>query len=175
MEKQEIIELLERKYRDLYTFLEQQSTDKWEQGPDGKWTTSQHILHLIQSAYYLNKGLSYPKFVLRYKFGKSNRTPRGYDAIIKRYNERLEGVKGITFGPSKNMRVPTLEERSDLIDQLKTHENKLKKIVLKWKDTHLDNLLLPHPLMGRMPVREIIMWSAYHVEHHLTTLKNNYN
>ena len=175
MEKQEIIELLERKYRDLYTFLEQQATDKWEQVPDGKWTTGQHILHLIQSAYYLNKGLSYPKFVLRYKFGKSNRTPRGYDAIIKRYNERLEGVKGITFGPSKNMRVPTLEERSELIDQLKTHENKLKKIVLKWKDTHLDNLLLPHPLMGRMPVREIIMWSAYHVEHHLTTLKNNYN
>ena len=119
--------------------------------------------------------MSYPKFILRYKFGKSNRVPRVYDAIINRYNERLEGVKGITFGPSKNMRTPTLEERLDLIDQLKAHENKLKKIVLKWKDKHLDNLLLPHPLMGRMPVREIIMWSAYHTEHHTKTLRNHYN
>jgi hypothetical protein len=25
--------------------------------------------------------------------------------------------------------------------------------------------------MGKMPLREIIMWSAYHAEHHLQTLK----
>lgn len=175
MNKQEIIQLLDSKHEALYTFLEQQSSNKWENGPEGKWTTSQHVLHLVQSAQYLNKALGYPKFVLRYKFGKSNRVPRAYDAIIKRYNERLEGVKGITFGPSRSMRVPTIEEKTTLIKQLKTQESLLKKRTKKWRDKHLDNLLLPHPLMGRMPVREIIMWSAYHVEHHAKTLEEQYN
>ncbi len=175
MDKQEIIELLNSKHAPLYAFLEQQEAEKWEQGPEGKWTTGQHVLHLVQSGQYLNKALGYPKFVLRYKFGKSNRVPRAYDAIIKRYNERLEGVKGITFGPSQNMRIPTIDEKSELIKQLKAQELLLKKRTKKWKDQHLDNLLLPHPLMGRMPVREIIMWSAYHVEHHLKTLTDQYN
>ena len=175
MKKQDIVQLLETKHDALYTFLDQQSPEKWEQGPQDKWTTGQHVLHLIQSAKYLNKALGYPKFLLRYKFGKSNRVPREYEAIIKRYNERLEGVQGITFGPSRNMRVPQLNEKTTLINDLKRQENLLKKRTQKWKDTHLDNLLLPHPLMGRMPVREIIMWSAYHVEHHAKTLENQYN
>lgn len=175
MEKQEITQLLDNKNQELHAFLEQQPVDKWEKGPEGKWTTGQHILHLLQSAKQLNKALGYPKFLLRYKFGKSNRSPREYNAIVARYNERLEGAKGRTFGPSKNMRTPSKNEKPELLKQLKEQEHILRKKTQKWKDKHLDNLLLPHPLMGKMPIREIIMWSAYHVAHHTKTLKGHYN
>ncbi|WP_231962837.1 DinB family protein [Polaribacter sp. KT25b] len=41
-------------------------------------------------------------------------------------------------------------------------------------EKNLDTLVLPHPLMGKMTVREIIMWTAYHTEHHTKTLQNLY-
>lgn len=175
MIKTEISNLIKEKHNTLFHFLEEQDDSKWKKGPEGKWTTGQQVLHLIQSAQFLNKALGMPKFLLRYKFGKSNRSPRAYEAIIKRYNERLASVQSGTFGPSQNMRIPTLSEKDNLISGLKQEHEKLQKHIKKWSDTKLDTLLLPHPLMGRMPVREIIMWSAYHVEHHTKALLENYS
>ena len=174
MLKDDIILKLEEKHHILLNWLEQQEADKWEVGPKNKWTTGQQALHLLQSIKTLNNALSLPKFILKYRFGKSNREVRGYDAVAKRYNERLKSVNGRTFGPSQNMRIPKLNEKQYLIDRLQTENKKLQYKTRKWSDKQLDTYILPHPLMGKMPVREIIMWTAYHVEHHTNTLKENY-
>ncbi len=67
-----------------------------------------------------------------------------------------------------------LEDKHYIINRLQTENKKLQYKTKKISDKNLDNVILPHPLMGKMPVRELIMWTAYHVEHHLNTLKNNY-
>ena len=174
MHKDDIILKLEEKHHILLNWLEQQEADKWEVGPVNKWTTGQQALHLLQSIKTLNNALSFPKFILKYRFGKSNREVRDYDAVANRYNERLKNVNGRTFGPSQNMRIPKLNEKQYLIDRLQTENKKLQYKTRKWSDKQLDTYILPHPLMGKMPVREIIMWTAYHVEHHTNTLKENY-
>ena len=174
MHKDEIVLLLEEKHQTLLNWLKQQDEDKWEQGPENKWTTGQHTLHLLHSLKTLNKSLSFPKFILKYKFGKSNRKVRDYNTVVNRYNERLKNVPGKTFGPSQNMKVPKLKDKQYLLDRIQTESKKLQYKTNKWTDQQLDSFILPHPLMGKMPVREIIMWTAYHVEHHTNTLKNNY-
>ena len=75
-----------------------------------------------------------PKFVLKDKFGKSNREVRDYDAIVQRYQERLEGAKGMTFGPSQNMRGPNDEDKHYLPNRLKKENKKLQHKVQKWQD-----------------------------------------
>lgn len=174
MDNEAIADLIEAKHSALISWLEQQPEDSWIQGPEGKWTTGQHALHLLQSIKPLNNALSLPKFVLRYKFGKANRPVRDYGAIVKRYNERLEDVKGKTFKGSQNMKVPTISEKEYILNRLQTENKKLQYKTRKISDKNLDNLILPHPLMGKMPVREIIMWTAHHVEHHTETLKEKY-
>lgn len=89
MKKQQIIEVLEEKHKELFLWLENHPYQKWMDGPHQKWTTGQHILHLENSAKLLNKALSMPKFLLKYKFGTSNRTSRTYEEVAKKYNERL--------------------------------------------------------------------------------------
>ncbi len=59
-----IADLIEEKYEVLFDWLNQQPGENWEQGPEGKWTTSQHILHLVNSLQLLNNALSYPRFFL---------------------------------------------------------------------------------------------------------------
>ena len=78
----------------IIRFIEKQPEESWTKGQEGKWTTGQHALHLLHSIKPLDNALSMPKFVLRLKFGKANRPVRDYEAIAKRYQERLEDVKG---------------------------------------------------------------------------------
>ena len=174
MDKKAIANLLDEKYNQLITWLENQDNDKWETGPEGKWTTGQQALHLLQSIKPLNNALSMPKFVLKYKFGKSNREVRDYKTVTNRYKERLVAAQGKTFKGSQNMKVPKLKDKTYLLNRLQVEQKKLQAKTLRWKDKDLDNLILPHPLMGKMPVREIVMWSAYHVEHHTKTLQEKY-
>ncbi|WP_422104244.1 DinB family protein [Winogradskyella sp.] len=174
MDKETIADLIDTKHTMLIDWLNEQPSVSWTEGPEGKWTTGQHALHLLQSIKPLNNALSLPKFVLRYKFGTANRPVRDYDAIVKRYEERLEQAKGKTYKGSQNMKVPSLKERRYILNRLQTESKKLQYKTKKMSNKHLDHLILPHPLMGKMPVREIIMWTAHHVAHHTETLKSKY-
>jgi len=175
MQKDAIVDLLEDKHQDLFDFLNEHHPERWEAGPEGKWTTGQHIVHLLESAKFINTALSMPKFVLKYKYGKANRPVRDYTTVINRYQERLSTVEpGTTFGPTSPKKVPPLKDKDYLMDRLKMECKKLQYKTKKWKDTHLDTYIVPHPLMGKMPVREMIMWSAYHVQLHTETLKEKY-
>ena len=174
MEKEAIAELLDEKHNRLFNFLESQADEKWEVGPEGKWTSGQQALHLLQSIKQLNFAMSLPKVILKMKFGTANRDLRDYDAVVKRYHERLADAQGATFGPSRNMKIPSVKDKHYLINRIKTENKKLQYKTLKWADKDLDKLVLPHPLMGKMPVRELVMWTAYHVEHHTNSLEKNY-
>ncbi len=174
MQKEDIILALEEKHQILINWLTNQEKDKWELGPKGKWTTGQQALHLLHSIAALNNALSYPKFILKYKFGKANREVRDFETIVKRYHERLKEVSGGTFGPSKNMKIPKLHDKSYLLDRLQTENKKLQYKTKKWTDEQLDSYVLPHPLMGKMPVRELIMFTTYHIEHHTKSLMKDY-
>ena len=57
---------------------------------------------------------------------------------------------------------------------LQIQNKKLQYKTKRLKDKHLDKLLIPHPLMGKMTLREIIMWTAYHTDHHNQILKASY-
>lgn len=174
MNKDAIADLIEDKNNALIYWISKQDDEKWLKGPEGKWTTGQHALHLLQSIKALNDALSMPKFVLRYKFGKANRDLRDYQTVVNRYQERLKDVQGKTFGPSKNMQIPPLTEKQYLLDRIQVEGKKLQYKTRKISDKNLDTLILPHPLMGKMPIREIIMWTAHHIEHHTNTLKEKY-
>ncbi|NVK53767.1 MAG: DinB family protein [Flavobacteriaceae bacterium] len=171
MTQEEIVHLLEEKHQFLIELLEHKLEDKWELASENKWTVGQHALHLLDAAKLLNKALSYPKFILKYKFGMANREVRTYEEVTKRYQDRLKENQERARDFNKDLKIPTIADRKRIIDDLNKQKKKLLAITRSWKDKKLDTLLLPHPLMGRMIVREIIMWSAYHTEHHAVILK----
>lgn len=174
MNKLDIVDLLESKHLDLFSWLNAQPKDNWEKGPTDKWTTSQHILHLVNSLQLLNKALGYPKFILKYKFGVSNRASRDYDTVAKKYQTKLTKNQDKAKKFNSKLKKPSLKERDQLLIKLQIQQKKLQYKAKKISNKNLDTLVIPHPLMGKMTIREIIMWTAYHTEHHLTTLKKLY-
>ena len=74
----------------------------------------------------------------------------------------------------KDLKVPKLKDRNRLLTRLQIQSKKLQYKVRKVSDINLDTLVLSHPLMGKMTIREIVMWTAHHTEHHTNILRDNY-
>jgi len=174
MTKAEVIETLKQKHQILYEWLENHPDENWVKGPLDKWNTGEHIVHLIQSENALNKALWLPKFYLKYKFGTNNRDNRTYDQVVKKYQDKLANNPGVVANISKNMPTIIVKNKNSYISKLDKEKKKLIKRFQKWTEHDLDIYLLPHPLMGRMTIREILIWTAYHTEHHYKILKSNY-
>ena len=174
MDKIAIADLLEEKHQKLFDWLEKQPEDIWDKGPDGKWTTGQQILHLTNSLQLLNNALSYPRFFLKYKFGTCNRETRSYEFVAKNYQKKLLQNKESVSVFNQNLKKPLLKDRARLITRLQIQNKKLQYKSRKISDINLDSLVIPHPLMGKMKLREIIMWTAHHTEHHTETLTMTY-
>ena len=174
MTKTEVSEILEQKHQTLYKWLKSHPNENWVKGPQGKWNTGEHIVHLIQSENALNKALWLPKFYLKYKFGTNNRDNRTYDQIVKKYQDKLAANPGVVANTSRKMPTITLSNKEFYISKLEKEKKKLIKKFQKWTEQDLDTYLLPHPLLGRMTIREIVIWTAYHTEHHYKILKSNY-
>lgn len=174
MTKTEVIDALNQKHQTLYEWLKKHLDQNWVTGPEDKWNTGEHIAHLIQSEKALNKALLLPKFYLKYKFGTNNRDNRTYDQIVKKYQDKLADNPGVIANISREMPISTLTNKSSYLSKLEKEKIKLIKKFQKWNEQELDIYLLPHPLMGRMTIREIVIWTAYHTEHHYKILKSNY-
>lgn len=174
MIKSAVIDVLNEKHQALFDWLESHPEEQWVHGPEGKWTTGEHVVHLIQSEDALIKGFLVPKFLLKSKFGTNNRDNRSYDEVVERYHQRLAENPGVVADVSKNMPAMTPADKASYIAKLDKSNQKLIKKFQKWSDKDLDTYLLPHPLMGRMTVREVMMWTAYHTEHHHHILKSKH-
>lgn len=174
MDKKAIIELLEEKQQYLFEWLKQQPHEKWLFAPENKWTVGQHFLHLLNSIILLNKALYYPKFVFQFKFGKNNRANRGYENVVEIYQQKLLENQDKAKEFNKNLQIPKIADKEEILTILQIQSKKLQYKTNKISDKNLDELLIPHPLMGKMTIREIIMWTAYHTEHHTKILEEKY-
>ena len=171
MDKNKIVDVLEIKHQELFTWLENQPRENWELGPKEKWSTSQHIQHLTDSLQLLNTILSYPIFFLKYKFGTSNKEPRDYNIIAEKYEHKILVDQERVRTLNQRLKKPALKERERLLTKLQIQQKKLQYKTKKISEKNLDTLLIPHPLMGKITAREIIMWTAHHTEHHTKTLQ----
>ncbi len=145
MNKTEIIDLLEAKHERLFQWLENHDDQKWILGPEGKWCTGEHVVHLIQTLKPLNKVMLLPRFVLAYRFGKSNRETRDYDTVVNKYLTKLAENPGVVFAGSRNMPKLNISDKPPIINELRRQEQMLIKRIKRWSEHNLDKYILPHP------------------------------
>lgn len=136
-----------------------------------KWNAAQQTDHLCLSVAPLNKGLAAPAFALKAMFGKADRPSRSYDELVAFYQDGL--AKGGT-APS-NFRPPefTAEQKPELLSKLRYLTDKLCGLVDGFSEEKLDEIQLPHPLLGKLTLREMLYFTIYHAEHHLGHVRRN--
>jgi hypothetical protein len=173
MERKEIISLLAENHNSFIQYINGLTNEEFLFNSGQKWTAGQQLEHIYLSVKPVIQILSLPKFFIRIVFGKANRPGRTYDDLVKRYLIKLENG-----GRATSRFIP----KTIAINQKETINKRLTKnikiLCLKiehFTEKELDTLILPHPLLGKLTIREMLYFTIYHVAHHHEITKRNLN
>lgn len=171
MTKQIIINSLTEKYGDFVSFINVLTTDKYLYSHKEKWTAEQQLEHIILCVKPLVQVFNMDKENIRKTFGQTDKKSRSYEIVLKEYIEKL------TSGEKAPERFIPKESFSITKETLtSTLQNLIKELSLSvdsFSEQELDSLLIPHPLLGSLTLREMLYNAIYHVEHHQNLAKQN--
>ena len=171
MSKEEIIKQLHSASKEFTHFCNGIDTDSFFHQPVEKWSVAQNIKHLVVSANTTKLAFLLPKFIVRIYAGKPNRPSRNFDELVNKYKLKLkEGGRASGIYIPKIIS-PQKGKGTMLISFTKSMEKLISSIDKKWNDPQLDQYLAPHPLLGKITLRELCYFTIYHTYHHLDIIK----
>lgn len=164
MDIQQIKNRLTDNHNGFVQYINTLTESEFQTGRNSKWTPGQQLEHILLAVKPVRQALGIPSFLLTLIWGKANRNSRTYDALVARYQEKLQngGRATARFIP----KVVSFNRRDKLASQLTQEVVSLNKKVDKFSEEDLDRCILPHPLLGKLTIREMLYFTIYHVEHH---------
>jgi DinB family protein len=169
MHKEEIIQASKKIFNEVSDTCLQVPDNKFFSRPSEKWSIAQNVDHLTKAVKTTRLAYALPKIFIRTLFGKANRPSKTYEELVARYKQKL--AQG---GKASGRYLPKTHftKKLALIQTWqKENENYLEAVELKWKDDQLDHYIAPHPLLGKLTLRELCYFTIYHAGHHLNIIK----
>lgn len=171
MQAQEI-SIQDRLREDCQEFIKWADTLSDEQFTEqlgGKWSVAEVMQHLYLSARPVARLLAGPRDVLN-QWGKPETPIRGYDEIASTYKNVLS--TGVKAPASMSPRPEDIQiERRDMVKRFEGVYDVLIRAVDEWTTYELDDYCIPHPVLGKLSVREMLYFTSIHTQHHLGLLK----
>ncbi|SMB95100.1 DinB family protein [Deinococcus hopiensis] len=133
----------------------------------GRWSPALHLRHLTLTHGRVAVGLRTPRPVVRTLFG-SPQTARSYQELREAYRAALAagGKAPARYIPRPDPRTGAETRVAVLRDYAQAAQN-LRAALERWSESALDAHALPHDLLGKISVREMVFFTLYHDHHHL--------
>lgn len=167
----EISMALENKTKEFSSFCSGISNELFFRQPGEKWSVAQNVTHLITSANMTRLAYQLPKFMIRIYTGKPNRASRSYEELVAKYKSKL-AQGGRASGRFVTKAVSPGEGKEKIIGSF---DKAMEKLIISFQknssDAALDHYLAPHPLLGKITLRELGFFTIYHTEHHLNIIR----
>lgn len=164
MNREIIITKINENHNSFMDYLSNLSKKEFEFSIGEKWTAGQQLEHIILVMKAILSVFSTDKLIIGQNFGSTVRQNRTYEALQNDSNKKLaEGGKA----PSRFLpETITINQREPLIEKLAFLVEELGLKIKTFSESELDSLLIPHPLLGNLTLREMLYNTADHVEHH---------
>lgn len=159
-----LAEELRRAHAALWRTVEALSPEQLERAAPMKWSALQHLGHIHLGVEAMARYLAMPRPAIAEKFGRMDRPSMSLDALKAKYAARLaEGVV-----PPDRFQPPARRstEREAMVQEGRDALDRLLHALEDWREDELDTLLCPHPAMGPLTAREMVMFTVFHAEHH---------
>jgi hypothetical protein len=171
MQKQELAKQLTENHQSFVNYVLSLSEADFIKSENGKWTAGQQLDHLYRSAKPLVLAFSLPPFFVKLLFGKANRPSKTYEEIVQKYEGTL--ANGAKASGSFVPKTIAFEQRTTLANSLQQAVQKITSKVANYNEEQLDEVVLPHPLLGKMTAREMLYFTIYHVSLHQKITQRN--
>ncbi|VAW31181.1 hypothetical protein MNBD_CHLOROFLEXI01-2412 [hydrothermal vent metagenome] len=160
----------------VHTFFANIDDDPFFAAPEGVWSPAENLLHLIQSVRPVIMALNFPKTALRLRFGKAKQASRPLAQVRDTY----VNVALASGGQARGSFLPEVQtyspaEKVRILAKWQKKGADLQAAIGKWPEKALDSYVLPHPLLGKMTVREILFFTLYHNLHHVNDVQRLLN
>lgn len=167
MTKQELIERFYSNHQELIDYVNALTDDRFVYSSNGKWTAGQQLSHAYLCLLPFPKLLASKEFILR-KFGRINRATWDYDTVIENY------LKTSRKAPERFLpEQVSPEEKTKITADFQEILSTIQQALNEFADDELDSLILPHPLLGNLTIREMFYLMTYHPIHHLKQTQKN--
>ncbi len=162
--------------------IHRQAAELFDAVPEGEffrrpaedvWSPGESVIHLVKSVKAVADGMKLPRLLLRVLFGAGG-SSRTYGDVRESYLEALAGGAVATgrFVPSAPPQGGSgAQSRSRALAGWRRAGDSLEKAVRKWSEADLDKYRLPHPVLGKITVREMLFFTHYHDRHHLQIVR----
>lgn len=173
--KEEILQQLKETSKELTQFNSGINSEDFFYQPADKWSVVQNVTHLTTASKSTLLAFMLPKLIIRLYTGKPNRPSRTYDELVTKYKSKL-AAGGRATGRFIPKPVAIEKGKEKILADFSNAMNRLSATIQrKWNDGQLDQFIAPHPLLGKITLRELCYFTIYHTEHHLAIIKERLN
>lgn len=166
--KEEILTAFEAESAAVADFFQSISQDAFFDAPQGIWSPADNLVHLIKSVSPICRALGVPKTMIRLRFGKAKHASRSYVEVQDAYRVYVDSGKAIStadYEPEAGEK--TQAERERIFAKWEQKNESLAAGLAGWSEADLDFYQLPHPLIGNLTMREMLLFTLYHNMHHV--------
>ncbi|HYI09498.1 MAG TPA: DinB family protein [Thermoanaerobaculia bacterium] len=172
--REQLIAAFEQQERESVAYWSAFDTDAFFRRIGESWSPAETVRHLSKSTRPVVKALATFKIVLRFMFGKPGRVPMTYDGLVARYRQGLaEGGQAGRFAPSPREESDREAWRRTIMNEAARVNGELRTAIARWPESKLDRFQLPHPLLGKLTVREMLFFTLYHQRHHIAVVERH--
>ena len=142
--------------------------------PEGAWSPAENVVHLIKSVRPVAMGLRLPRLMLKLFFGTPQKPSRRFQHLKEDYRAELgKGAKAPKRFVPREREAPAnpAASRLELLRRWQAAGTDLLAALRHWHETELDRFALPHPLLGKLTIREMIFFTLYHDLHHVNNVR----
>jgi len=170
MDKITIIKSLDENVIQFNELIKNLNKDEFEININDKWSAGQDLVHLIKVLKIVNIGFTLPKPILRLIYGINKNNNRSFEQLQMLYKSALDGgVKAPTIY------VPKPVAYIDKDNLIQKHASLNKSFIDKLNNHtqyELDRYRLPHPILGKISLGELAIFTSFHTSHHYELLKS---
>lgn len=168
MTKQQLIDNFIKNHLKVVHYVDDLDNQRFIYSYKNKWTAGQQLKHILLTVMPFPKVLLSKEFILE-KFGKITRSTWDYETVLENYlKTNLKAPE--QFLPEYEVK---LDEKNQIISDINKNLDSIKKLLNNYSEEELDKLILPHPLLGKLTIREMFYLMTYHPLHHLKQIKMN--
>jgi hypothetical protein len=170
MRKNDLLATFSDRHLAFIAFIQTLTDTQFTLALGGKWSPGQQIEHIYLCLKPMERALGSKAYLME-KFGKLNRAELSYDQTIQHYLEALQngGKAPAPFVPP----AVDLARKQELIELTQNLVSSICERLNGYSEDELSQIVMPHPLLGNLNIREFMYMMSYHATHHLNQTKQN--
>lgn len=168
--KSEIIRSVQSSFDNVTACIQSTPDDIFYEKRNGKWSIAENLDHLIQSTKPIASVLKKNKLTLLV-FGVSFSGSENFETLKSNYHLKLsQGLAPANGGGFISKNIESISKEK-FLENWNLIGSKFPSRIDQWSENNLDRFKLPHPLLAKLTVREMLFFTIFHNEHHLRTMK----